>query len=1162
MKPVFCSPGHRLFLMTPALVLTHSLCLAAPAKPIFKSPLVDVNTPGHAIAIETAVPEEATKLFLVVTDGGNGYAADWAVWVDPVVRGAYGEKKLTELPWVKAQAGWGDVHIDKNSAGGPLRVAGQAVRGLSAHAVSVIEYDLPAGTTGFAARGALDEGGTSQGGSSVTFALYTERPSLGAVGGGSGAREPDEALAGLTVADGLVATTYAHEPMLLSPSAIDIDARGRVWVAEIVNYRGHNGKRPEGDRIVILDDTDGDGRADTSTVFFQSPEIDSPHGVCVLGRTVLVSAKGAIHRLIDTDGDDRADVHEKLFTGIGGEQHDHGAHQVMFGPDGRLYFNVGNDGGQIRDKNGQPITDLAGNTISQDRRPYQQGLVFRCEPDGSRVETLGWNFRNNWEVTVDSFGTIWQSDNDDDGNQGVRINFVMEFGNYGYRDEFTGAGWGEDRTNIEPEIPRRHWHLNDPGVVPNLLQTGAGSPTGIMVYEGSLLPEVFRNQVIHCDAGPNVVRAYPVDRSGAGWSARIENILEGTGDKWFRPSDVVAAPDGSLMVADWYDPGVGGHAMGDLDHGRLYRVAPAGAVLKTPTFDFSTPEGAAEALKSPALSVRYLAYTALQEFGERARPSLEAIWRDPNPRFRARALWLLGALDPAAAVQTALADADADLRVTGLRLARRRQLDVIPLVARLVNDPSAHVRREAAIALRHGASPEVPKLWAALARQHDGKDRWYLEALGIAADRQWDACLDAWLADLGGEDRIASSAAARDIVWRSRAARSPGLIARLITAPESAKGQEMRYLRALDFQAGEAKAAALQGLVATVGARPDNADLMAVVLGKLPAFDAAQAAPEVKAALDRFLASRDGTDTFFDYVERFNLRDQMPALLHHARSAPDQKAGRQALRQLVAWGELATVEKLVADAGDRAPQFLESLGATGQKAAVSLLAKWIRSGPATLRVPAVAALGRSRGGEQALLAMAEADTLPDDAAKAEAGRVLGGSSDESIRHRATQVLASMVRIPEGVALPPIAELATRTGDAESGRGVFTLLCATCHQIGADGIAFGPALTEIGSKLPKEGLLASIIDPNQGISFGYEGWSVETKDGTTLVGLITSETDDSLTLRAVGGLDTRIRKADVTRREKMSASLMTALAPAMTEKQMVDLVEYLSGQRKK
>src|SRR5690606_16318222 len=158
------------------------------------------------------------------------------------------------------------------------------------------------------------------------------------------------------------------------------------------------------------------------------------------------------------------------------------------------------------------------------REPYQQGMVFRCNPDGSALETIAWNFRNNYETAVDSFGTLWQSDNDDDGNKGVRINFVMEYGNYGFRDEVTGAGWNDKRSNIEQDIPERHWHLNDPGVVPNLLQTGAGSPTGICVYEGDLLPEVFHGQVIHCDAGPRVVRAYPVENAGAGYRARIVNL--------------------------------------------------------------------------------------------------------------------------------------------------------------------------------------------------------------------------------------------------------------------------------------------------------------------------------------------------------------------------------------------------------------------------------------------------------------------------------------------------------------------------------------------------------------------------------------------------------------------------------------------------------------
>src|SRR5205807_67426 len=215
----------------------------------------------------------------------------------------------------------------------------------------------------------------------------------------------------------------------------------------------------------------------------------------------------------------------------------------------------------------KPVIDLDGNEVNNHGHPYRMGMVFRCDQDGSNVETLAWNFRNNYEVAVDSFGTLWQSDNDDDGNRGVRINYVMEYGNYGYRDEMTGAGWQTKRTNMESEIPLRHWHLNDPGVVPNLLQTGAGSPTGICVYEGTLLPKVFQNQVIHCDAGPSIVRAYPVVPDGAGYKVtQTVTVLDGSNkNKWFRPADVCAAPDGSLFVTDWYDPGVGGHGQRDLD---------------------------------------------------------------------------------------------------------------------------------------------------------------------------------------------------------------------------------------------------------------------------------------------------------------------------------------------------------------------------------------------------------------------------------------------------------------------------------------------------------------------------------------------------------------------------------------------------------------------
>ena len=648
----------------------------------------------------------------------------------------------------------------------------------------------------------------------------TVKPPAAAAVRGAGLEQAREDLKKFTVAEGLEVTLFAAEPMVRKPSNFDIDARGRVWVTEGMNYRSSFQKwgilRPEGDRVVILEDTDGDGVADKEKTFFQGPEINAALGICVLGNRVIVSRSPDIFVLTDTDGDDKADKVEKLFTGIKGVDHDHGVHAFLFGPDGKLYFNFGNSGEQLKTPDGSRfITDLAGNEVKATGKPYRQGMVFRSDLDGKNLETLGWNFRNNYEVAVDSFGTMWQSDNDDDGNKATRFNYVMEFGNYGYVDEFTGAGWRSKRTNMEKTIPEQHWHLNDPGVVPTLQMNGAGSPTGIAVYEGSLLPAKYRGQVLHCDAGPNEVRLYSVEPDGAGYKSRSEILLKSR-DSWFRPSDVCVAPDGSVLVADWYDPGVGGHNMGDNKpesmRGRIYRIAPIGSKYSVPKTDFTTAKGAVAALQSPNLNTRMLAWQSLHAMGGKAGGELKKLWKNDDARLRARALQLLARIpgENRGYVAQALKDKDANIRITGLRIAREEKLDVIPLVKRLVDDSNAQVRRECAIALRHSPSPQAPALWTKLALQHDGKDRWYLEALGIGADRNEEAFFNAWLAAAGDKW---NTPAGRDIIWRSRASKVPALLVKIISDKATAESDKPRYLRALDFQKGPEKEKALVDLL-------------------------------------------------------------------------------------------------------------------------------------------------------------------------------------------------------------------------------------------------------------------------------------------------------------------------------------------------------------
>ncbi len=807
-------------------------------QPKFASDVVTTDTPGNAVDVKVDI-EGAEQLHLVVTDGGDGIACDWADWAKPRLVGPDGEKRLTELEWEDAESGWGQVNVDENADGGPLRIAGESVPyGIGTHAYSVISYSLPEGHefTHFKARAGLDNGGTDQANgnaTSVAFRVFTAKPpkslitaaQRGANPSSNAEHDPDDAVEQLQVHEDLQAELMAAEPKLHSPSNIDIDHKGRVWVCEIINYRGHRKERPEGDRILVFEDVDKDGRLEEKTVFYQGTDINSPHGICVLPDPnsdkieVIVSTATSqpgphVTKFIDRDGDLKPDDRKLLFTGISGAQHDHSIHAFVFGPDGKFYFNMGNAGHQIKDADGNIIVDKEGNEVRDNGKPYREGMVFRCNPDLSEFETLGWNFRNNWMVTVDSFGTMWQSDNDDDGNRGVRINYVMQYGNYGYRDEMTGAGWRKERANMAEDIPTRHWHQHDPGVVPNLLQTGAGSPTGITIYEGDLLPKVFQNEMLHTDAGPNVARAYPVKKDGAGYEVpKIVNILHSEVDPWFRPSDVAVAPDGSLIVADWYDPGVGGHNAGSLDTGRLFRVAPKGnKSYHVPEFDFSTAESAAEALRNPNYTVRYMAWTALHNMGKEAAPALKQVWQSDDPRYRARALWLLGKIPGRGKtwVKKATNDGNSDIRITGIRLAKQLDINVIPVVRKLVHDSSPQVRRECAIALHHNESSKAPELWAELAVQHDGKDRWYLEALGIGARDQWNEFFGAWLNKVGDDWK---SKAGRDIVWRSRADKTPRYLAKLIKDSETTKAEEERYFRAMDFQTGPEKQKALQTLI-------------------------------------------------------------------------------------------------------------------------------------------------------------------------------------------------------------------------------------------------------------------------------------------------------------------------------------------------------------
>lgn len=985
---------------------------------------------------------------------------------------------------------------------------------------------------------------------------------------GPAPRHPKNAVAGVWVHSDLKATLSASEPFLLSPTCLDIDHRGRLWVCEVQNYRGHQGKRPEGDRILILEDDDGDGVMDRGRVFYQGSDIDSAMGICVLGKRIIVSASPNIWVFTDEDGDDIPDNKELLFSRTGKAQHDHSAHSFLFGPDGKLYWNFGNTGKSVHDRHGNPVRDMAGNLVVDSGKPYYGGMVFRCNLDGSQLETLAHNFRNNYEVCVDAFGGLWQSDNDDDGNKAARVNFVMEYGNYGYLDELTGAGWRVPRANLEQTIPQQHWHLNDPGVVPTMLITGAGSPSGITVYEGQLLPSPFRDQLIHCEPGQGVLRAYLVSASAAGYSASVENMMRAAGDDWFRPVDVATAPDGSLFVADWYDPGVGGHQMGDLDRGRIFRLAPNQVAYQLPELDLQTPAGAAAGLFSPNQATRFVAWQALEGFGKRSQAALEPWTSHENPRVRARAYWALGKIGGSGknVVAAALSDSDSDVRCMAIRLARQLGLAPADYFVKVLSDPSAAVRRELAVALRLDRSPEMPGLWAALASQQDGSDRWSIEALGIGAELRWDECFAAYLKRTEERQQTPNP----ELVWRARTElAAPYLIAMLTQSSDPGFQSMEKLLRSLDYHSPESRNSVLSAVTEQLIRAPEISDvqtrLLAETLARLPDAKKYSNSPHVQRSVSWTLQSSELRRLQLSLLSNLDPPDSVDHLIDLAcQGNPDAVAVDSAklILQRLSPGDLHSRFGKLPE--ERAAQLTAVIASTATQRDLVHLTTLLADPrmPASVRVAASKGIARSPRGAKELLRMAEDGSLPRETTLI-VGSMLAASDDQEIRKRAAVALP-VPRSKASEAFPEISRLVSMRGNAEKGAQIYrtTGTCVRCHPLDNSVRNIGPDLSEIGSKLAREALWISIMDPSAGISHNYESYTALTESGQAITGLKISQTETQWILRDAEGIDHALETATLESVNRQNISLMPAnLVEQLTVEEMADLVEYLVTLRK-
>ncbi|MCB1094502.1 MAG: c-type cytochrome [Verrucomicrobiae bacterium] len=594
-------------------------------------------------------------------------------------------------------------------------------------------------------------------------------------------------------ADSLKMEVWAQSPQVFSPVAMDIDPQGRIWVTEGIDY--NVGSRIEsGQSIVVLTDTDNDGRADESHVFVSEKDARrAPLGIAVFDNKIVLSATPSITVYTDVDRntvfDPAIDKKETFLTGVQNKQHDHTLHAVIGGPSGHWYFSYGNCGADIKTVDGRHFLSgcYYGNPEaigmpSSDGHVYVGGVAMRINPDGTGLTPIGHNMRNPHDMFVTSLGDVFQSDNDDPAH--CRSTWVMEFGNMGYSDLRDGSrSWEEAaKTWEEPQgwhqdlrYSKSHWRENYPGATPPGTIYGAGSPTGNVFIEGDELGEQFRGTYLVCDMVRKEVMACTPELTDSqiemGPHRPFVRLKEGSKGEHFLPTDVVLGTDGALYLSDFYNDT---SRRTNQVSGTIYRISrkSESAPAALPRIDFESVPGLLAALKNPAVNVRAESVRRLIAKGPAIVPNLEAYFRDEsnNPYIRTRAVWILAQAgeEGREVVHELLSDEDENLRIVAWRALRFADpAGVLKRAATLVDDSSLAVLREVALAMRDYSLADCGAVLATLFARYDGTNRWYLEALGTAATgKERDVYLGLVRERFQDTPPAQWDAIARNLAWR------------------------------------------------------------------------------------------------------------------------------------------------------------------------------------------------------------------------------------------------------------------------------------------------------------------------------------------------------------------------------------------------------------
>lgn len=1003
----------------------------------------------------------------------------------------------------------------------------------------------------------------------------------------------------LMAPEGFKVELVCDAPTIVNPVAMTFAPDGTLFVAEWVpdpgrewyefkeTFRFRDGttkqvatmKKFTPDVVKVLR-RNKDGVYDKAEVIFTD---ELPSTLLWHDGWLYTASRGTVRRYRQQQPGGKWDLRETIAQGFCGFHH-HQVSGLTIGPDGWLYITSGDDDNFAEGSDGSRATVL------------RTGAVFRCKPDGSKMETFSLGYRNPYrDLALDSRLNWFHADNDnEDGSRftGCRLVHVAEDVDYGWR-------LLEGARCCRPDHVRGAVAGERPGKVQPMLKTGRGSPAGVLFYDDTQLPKQFQGLMYYPDVFRKVVRAYTVAANGSTFAVTHEFEFLKSDDPLYRPCQMVTGPDGAIYVCDWRtDSGGAGKLWGDGAHGRIYRMSWSGTAKDAaiPLRGMDTwakqagPNASIEDLKAGLQSA---------DATTRRLAQIELVRRSNSQPIEVRAVFAALAADDKSAIPTRLlavgglqqlwtadvqevmlkllADKDADVRRMACdALARNAKADdfaVGEALAKRLSDESPVVRRAAALAVGRLGAGSAPDALVAAWKADDGKDAFLTDAYLRALERLGKKGIDALLSVAqSGDDALLKKVAEAFTALRTKPAFDA--LPQLLPNPHLKAEQRAALVRSyLNYQFDPPLS--LDPLAKYLSTHPDEPAEVKLagleVLGMSNSIGGGPGGEFVVGLLDATHEEvRLAALTAIEKGRLLTAAAKVREMAADGKRTSGERAAAVKAGRVLGGAEFTTaVKEWLANEKEAASfkvEALRALSGLDGTSARTFAEKFLDQPDPALIAESIAVLAATKAGAKLVGERYIAKKLPRDLFPRVSDALRKFQSDADIAKLNTEVMRGGLLLSlEPDQVEKMRTKVTTEGDPKKGRAIYLntalLACATCHKMEGVGGQVGPDLTRIWDTMSVEKLFETIITPSKEIKEGYQTYTADTLDGQNVVGLKVLDTKDEVVIREATGRDVRIARKDLDKLAASKQSLMPDnVVSQLSHAQFIDLIAFLKNRK--